>query len=80
MTLRHYRAFWHRLEDFPLNEHALLTGTCRVPPAGRQSLCNSARRGGNEKGVAPAKTLAHESSVNCHTAGIQRPWEGEEAP
>jgi len=27
MTLQHYRVFWHRLEDFPMNEHALLTGT-----------------------------------------------------
>jgi hypothetical protein len=27
MTLRHYRVFWHRPEDFPMNEHALLAAT-----------------------------------------------------
>jgi hypothetical protein len=78
MTLQHYRVFWHRLEDFPMSEHALLAGTRRAPPAGKQSLSNSARRGGNERSRS-ANPLAHESSVTSLTDGIS-PWEGEEAP
>jgi hypothetical protein len=55
-------------------EHALLTGPSL---AIWESPSNSARRGGNEKGAAPAKAPVRESSVTSPTDRMQRPWKGK---